>query len=373
MRIGIDARTLGELKTGIGYYTYTLVKEMAKRDYKIEFFLFSNKEILLDFELQNVHKIVDNKSKFKHKGTLWLLAETNRFIDEYKIDIFWGPCNVLPIIYKKNVKKVVTIHDLVCYKFPETMEKKNYYINRLLIPVSIRSADKIITISKSTEKDIIEIFKSKRVSTKLSVIYNPVNTMIVDEESEKKYFAKSNFDKNKYILYVGTIEPRKNVKILLDVCESLYKKTGLKIVLAGKMGWESEEVKSRIRNLSERGYLTYLGYIDEEEKAILMKNCFIFIFPSFYEGFGLPVVEALKYGAVVLVADTSSLKELVDEKALRFDWKDAKELEAKILYMYKDRNIYNLHKSICRKIASKFDNDTIVQQYIDLFYNLYQK
>ncbi|ADQ41907.1 glycosyl transferase group 1 [Caldicellulosiruptor acetigenus I77R1B] len=371
MRIGVDARALSEVKTGIGYYLYTLVREIAKEDKKLEFFLFSNKEIFLDYSLPNVNVVVDKKSKFNQKGTIWFLTSANRLIKEYAIDIFWGPCNVLPFIYNKKVKKLLTIHDLVFLKFPQTMEKRNYYINKVLIPFSIKSADKIVTISKSTENDLKALFK--HACNKVSVIYNPVNIEDIGAKEEEEYFLNKDFARKGYILYVGTIEPRKNIKILLDISEDIYIRTGLKVVLAGKMGWESEAVKQRVRDLSEKGFVKYLSYVNEKEKAILMRNCFVFVFPSFYEGFGLPVVEALKYGAVVLVSDASSLRELIDHQDLRFNPESSEQLKNKILQLFNEKNIYDFYRRMCNNMAEKFDNKKIIKQYLKLFYEMLGK
>ncbi|WAM33835.1 glycosyltransferase family 4 protein [Caldicellulosiruptor morganii] len=367
MNIGIDARPLNKIKTGIGFYLYNLLKELPAKCSNINFFLFSDREVYLDFDYPNVITIIDNNYKTL-KGTLWYMWRVYYLIKKYKIDMFWGTQNVLPIIRSKSVKKVLTVHDLVCYKYPQTMEKLNYFINRIFIPYSIKSADSIVAVSNSTKEDILRYFNIE--PEKICVIYNPVIVCDVDDIDEIEYLSKYDLEKNKYILYVGTIEPRKNVEILLKICEEIYAKTGMKTVLAGKMGWKSGKVIQSIKELSKKGCLKYLDYINDVEKNLLMKNCFVFVFPSFYEGFGLPVVEALKNGALVLVSDTSSLKELINVDELKFNPLDCTQLKKKIMNLYTNSKEYAELKKSCNELASKFDNEQVIEKYIELFYSL---
>lgn len=367
MNIGVDARPLGKIKTGIGFYLYNLLKELPEKCRDINFYLFSDREIYLDFNYPNVVTVIDNNYKFL-RGTLWFLQKANYLIKKYDINVFWGTQNILPFIRNKNVKKLLTVHDLVCYRYPQTMEKLNYLINRALIPHSIKSADKIIAVSNSTKEDILSYFKVD--PKKICVIYNPVIIPETGNIDEREYLLKFNLNKHKYILYVGTIEPRKNIEVLLKICEEIYNETGMLTVLAGKIGWKSEEIVQSIEKYSKTGCLKYLQYVSDQEKALLMKNCFIFVFPSFYEGFGLPVVEALKNGTLVLVSNTSSLNELMNIDELRFDPLDYKQLKEKIIYFYANKEAYIEYRRKCNELSLKFDNAQLIEKYIKLFYDL---
>ncbi|WPX08897.1 glycosyltransferase family 4 protein [Anaerocellum danielii] len=367
MNIGIDSRPLDKIKTGIGFYLYNLLKELPEKCSDINFFLFSDREICLDFNYPNVITVIDNNYKLL-KGTLWYIWRINYLIEKHGIDIFWGTQHVLPIIRNKSVKKVLTVHDLVCYKYPQTMEKLNYFINKIFIPHSIKSADKIVAVSNSTKEDILSYFNIE--PKKICVIYNTVIICDVDNIDEIEYLSKYGLEKNRYILYVGTIEPRKNTEILLKVCEEIYAKTGMPTVLAGKIGWKSNKVVQSIKEYSKKGCLKYLEYVNDVEKNLLMKNCFVFVFPSFYEGFGLPVVEALKNGALVLVSDTSSLKELINIDELRFNPLDCTQLSEKIINFYINNEAYTKFRKKCNELSSKFENKQVIEKYVKLFYNL---
>jgi len=367
MNIGVDARPLGKIKTGIGFYLYNLLKVLPEKCSDIKFFLFSDREICLDFNYPNVMTVIESDYKLL-KGTLWYMRRIDYLIKKYNIDVFWGTQNILPFIRNKNVKKVLTVHDLVYYRYPQTMEKLNYLINRVFIPPSIKSADKIIAVSNSTKEDILQYFKVN--PKKICVIYNAVIIPETDNICEREYLSKFNLDEHKYILYVGTIEPRKNIGVLLKICEEIYNETGMPTVLAGKIGWESKEVVQSIEKYSKTGCLKYLKYVSDQEKTLLMKNCFLFVFPSFYEGFGLPVVEALKNGALVLVSDTSSLKELVNIDELRFDPLDYKQLKEKIIYFYANKKAFIEYRRKCNELSLKFDNAQLIEKYVKLFYDL---
>ncbi|ADQ03646.1 glycosyl transferase group 1 [Caldicellulosiruptor owensensis OL] len=367
MNIGVDARPLGKIKTGIGFYLYNLLKVLPEKCNDINFFLFSDREICLDFNYPNVMTVIESDHKLL-KGTLWYMRRIDYLIKKYNIDVFWGTQNILPFIRNKNVKKVLTVHDLVYYRYPQTMEKLNYLINRVFIPPSIKSADKIIAVSNSTKEDILQYFKVN--PKKICVIYNAVIIPETDNICEREYLSKFNLDEHKYILYVGTIEPRKNIGVLLKICEEIYNETGMPTVLAGKIGWENKEIVQSIEKYSKTGFLKYLKYVNDQEKALLMKNCFLFVFPSFYEGFGLPVVEALKNGALVLVSDTSSLKELVNIDELRFDPLDYKQLKEKIIYFYANNEAYIEYRRKCNELSLKFDNAQLIEKYVKLFYDL---
>ncbi len=367
MNIGIDARPLSRTKAGIGYYVYNLLKELPKLCPQINFYLFSDKDIPIDFDYPNLKIIIDNKFKFL-KGTLWYIFRVDSLIKKYNIDIFWGTQHILPFIRNKEVIKILTIHDLVYYKYPQTMDKLNYIINKLLLPYSIKKADIIIAVSNSTKEDMLKIFNIPE--DKVKVIYNPVMIYEVKPMEEEEILTKFKLEKGKFILYVGTIEPRKNIDILLKISEEIFIKTGMQIVLGGKLGWNSTSIYKQIKEYSKRGYIKYLNYITDIEKAVLMKNCFLFVFPSLYEGFGLPVVEALKYGALVLVTDTSSLRELIEDEYLRVNPLDYQKFKEKILEFYINKNLYSEFKNLYGKISEKFNNEMFLNEYVNLFLKL---
>lgn len=356
MRIGIDARPLTSKKAGIGYYLEGLLKEIIKNDKENEYYLFSDREICFDIEAENLHKI---QAEGSIKKTLWYFMLLPKVLKKYKINLFWGTQHVLPLIKDKSLKKVLTIHDLVCYEYPETMSKYNKIINKLLLPYSVKSADEIIAVSNSTKEGILKNFESS-VGDKVSVIY---------EDVEIK--NEINFDidrkKDKYILFIGTIEPRKNITTLLDAYELIRDKIDIKLIIAGKLGWDSDKFKNSLKNNKYYEDIQYLDYISNEEKLNLLRKCTLFVFPSVYEGFGLPVLEAMRLGAIPIVSNVSSLDELIEPNFMKFDPRSKEEIFKTAINLLEDDKLYLEATKYIENRQKDFNWNLFSKEYINLF------
>lgn len=370
MNIGLDARILVTKKTGIGYYLNDLLINILENDRDNIYFLFSDRKVFFDIQkYKNVRIIEDCNSKI-FKKTLWYVFKVPRLIKKYKIDIFWGTQHVLPIGLNKNIKTVLTMHDLVCYEMPETMNTYNKIINRLLIPYSVKKADSIIAVSNSTKEGIIKYFNDID-KEKIRVIYESANVNLPDQHAEEKYLNDNKEIKSgKYLLYIGTIEPRKNIDSILNSFELIREKISTKLVICGKIGWKSEDFLTKIKDHKYSSDIIYKNYVTDEEKFILMKNSMLFIFPSFYEGFGLPVVEAMKCGTVPIISNSSSLDELIEIKELKFAPTDYKKLAEKIVDIYFNNELYTKAKEYCKKRVDFFDWNKFSKEYIEVFKNL---
>lgn len=359
MRIGIDARPLIEKKTGIGYYLKYLLENILENDKINEYILFSDREIFFDTKnYKNLKLVVDKESVYKK--TLWYLLSMKKMCKNYKVDVFWGTQHVLPLGLKK-VKTILTIHDLVAFDFKDTMNSYNKIINKLLIPRSIRKADRIIAVSNST-KERIKVNFSDLSSNKIHVIYEDVVVKRQYEAIEKSYLKDNGLKEKEFLMFLGTIEPRKNIKTLIKALDEINSNTSMKLVICGKYGWNCDEEKRLIEENKDK--IVFLDYITEEEKDYLMNKCFAFIFPSIYEGFGLPVLEAMRNNSVVLVADNTSLKEIVEYKTLRFNTLDEKDLANKVINLYKNPEIYKEAMNYCNKREKEFNWKDISSEYI---------
>lgn len=362
MKIGIDARPLIEKKTGIGYYLKYLLENILIEDKENEYILFSDREVYFDINLYNNVKIViDDKSRLKK--TLWYLFKIDKLCDFYDIDVFWGTQHVLPFGLKR-VKKVLTIHDLVAFDFKNTMHTYNMFINKLLIPRSVNKADKIIAVSNSTKERLLFHFKNK-CNNKIKVIYEDVNINREYDSIDKNYLSEHNLVEKKYLLFLGTIEPRKNIKTLIKALEIISKNSELKLVICGKYGWNCEEEKKLIQLNEDK--IIFLNYISDVEKDYLMNKAFAFVLPSIYEGFGLPILEAMRNGTISIVANNTSLKEIVDKDCLRFETMDYEDLAEKVLELYKNNNLYKNALDYCKKREKDFNWNNISKEYLKEF------
>lgn len=366
MRIAIDARPLTERKAGIGYFIDNLLRFMIKNDRKNEYYLFSDRKICFDYDAPNIHKIEDSESRLKK--TPWFLFRVTKLIKKYNIDAVWGTQHVLPFNVPKKVKKILTMHDVVFYEMPETMSTYNKILMRLLVPNSVKSADVIICVSNSTKEGVHKYLKRYTSDDKVKVIYSAADEINLTDEQEVDFYKRYEnmpFIKNKnYLLYVGTIEPRKNIGILLKAYEKIRGNSDLKLVLGGKIGWKCEDIMDAIKNHKYKEDIFYLDYVSNTDKNLLMKNAFAFIFPSLYEGFGIPVIEAMQLGTVTLASANSSLNELIEKNELKFDAKNSEELADKILNLHSNVEQYDDCRDYCVKRAKCFSWEKSSMEYI---------
>ncbi|MBU0731371.1 glycosyltransferase family 4 protein [Patescibacteria group bacterium] len=334
MRIGIDCRTilspnLGE-KAGVGHYTYYLVKNLIAIDKSNEYVLFFDHRApdTKEFEKKNVKIIKFPFSQYKKYmpyGYSHLIISA--VINREKIDLFHGPANTVSM----NVKApcVITIHDLAIYNHPSWFPSKQGFSTKYVVPKSVEKADKIIAVSESTKNNIIKLFKTD--TEKIDVIYEgfekvPRQARDKIEKIKKKFDTGDNF-----VFYVGTIEPRKNLDNLVKAFDRLmmtkYKKyQDFKLIIAGGKGWKFDDFFSAVKK-SKCGRVRYIDYVTHDEKIALMSSATAFVFPSLWEGFGLPVLEAMNLDTPVITSDVSSLPEVAGDAALLVNPKSVKSME----------------------------------------------
>jgi len=346
MRIGIDCRTilnpeLGEY-AGVGHYTYYLVKNLLKLDKKNEYVLYFDWRVwdTKEFEQKNVkikHFPFSQYKKFLPFAYSHLLITA--YLVKDGLTIFHSPANVLPLTYPK--KCVITIHDLAIYKDPSWFPSQ-IFSTKLLVPQSIRKADRIIAVSESTKKDLKQIFNVP--AKKIAVTYEGV---IVDKFPVKKKLDVMKKFKlpDHYILFVGTLERRKNLINLVRAYKKLItwdkKLERCPLILAGHESWKSEEIHDEVRELKLANLVRFLGYISHNEKIDLMKKACCFVNPSLYEGFGLTMVEAMALGTPVIASDISSMPEVVGKAAILVDPEKEYEIAAALKKLLNSKDLQN--------------------------------
>lgn len=334
MKIGIDARGLEKNKTGIGTYTCEIIKILNEIDKENEYILYSNREIILDVKLNNNWTIKKYKAPLGSFGLYYIIP---KMLKEDNIDVFWGVQHCLPKKNNitKNIKFIVTVHDLAIEKLKNVGSFKNTIVQKIFLKRSCKNADEIIAISEATKNDLISIFNIP--NDKINVIYNGVNlkeSNPLPTEKEQEILNKFNvLDKN-YIFFVSTIEPRKNIVTLIKAFEDIKEKEKdtLKLILSGGLGWKYKDVLTCISKSKYKDDILLTGYISKEEKNCLYKNNRCFVYPSLYEGFGLPILEAMSNHSVVVTSNVSSIPEVGGDVAIYYNnVKDYKELSETIL------------------------------------------
>lgn len=373
MRIGIDCRTIlnpekGEAG-GVGHYVYQLVRHLLKIDNKNEYILFFDHRIkkkkIKKFSQKNV-KIVFYPFFLYSKFVLAKIFNHlfDALIEKESLDVFHLPYIPSPP-RKLKVKTVATIHDLSLLKIPHCFSKKEVEVEKEELSFILPFIDRIITVSNSTKKDLIEIFNLP--PEKIRVIYHGLDKRFFDKSSseEIKKIKKKYKIKSDYVFFLSPIEIRKNTCRLVQSFEKvkeeikknpqrfsqILKNKNLQLVLAGKPGKAMGKLKNEIKKLSYKKDIILTGYVPPEDLNPLFDGAKVFLFPSLYEGFGLPVIEAMARGVPVITSNISSLPEIAGEgNAIFVDPYNVKEISNALIELLTNRE---LRKEIIEKAFKK--------------------
>ncbi len=321
MHITIIADTIDNQSAGVYTYTKNIIKNIPKDIY---FSFIHEKQNPFFKKLKKTHPntkdfIIPKKNiPFYNSYRKFFLIP--KLFKKLNPDIIFEPCHIGPFNTPKKSKKVVMIHDLTPILFPKFHIKKSTIVHQILLKKVLKQADLILTASERTKKDIL---KYSKTNSKITIIPLGISH---PNKKEKPTPVKQ----NPYFLYLGTIEPRKNISLLIDAFLELKKEHKIthKLILTGKIGWKSKKIIKKAK-ISPEIILT--NYINEKEKHNLYKNADIFIYPSIYEGFGLPPLEAMSYKIPVITSTGGSLKEIYGNYALQFDPQDKTKLKNHII------------------------------------------
>ena len=333
MKIGIYARGLTEKSGGVKVYITELSKSIIKNaSPKDELFIMhSSKNNIFD-KKTNLKEIL-----FKTKSKILADFITGpKLINKYGLDVVLFPKDVIPYFIK--AKKVVTIHDLAYYmpQFDAYKLFDTIYM-KFMIKSSCKRADAIISVSENTKKDIIEILKIDK--NKITPVHEGVDSkfkIIKDKNKLNSIKNKYNLDKE-FIFYAGSISPRKNIKRLIKAFESIQKKTDLDLVITGNKLWNNVEEMELIK---KNPRIKLLGFIPEEDLPTIYNLASIYVYPSLYEGFGLPILEAQASGCPIIASSASSLPEVAGKGgALFIDPYKEKEIAKAILKLDRDKSL----------------------------------
>lgn len=337
MRIGIDCRTIlnperGE-KAGIGHYTYYLVKHLLKVDKKNEYVLYFDYTYAEPTEFLNLPNVRIRHFPFgRYKrylpfgySHLLIAAELKRDL----LDVFHAPANIIPYGYKRP--SVVTVHDLAIYKHPEWFPEGQDFSKKVLVPSSMQRARKIIAVSQSTKQDVKKIFGVP--DSKVEVVYEGfVKEKRVTKQDMQQVQNRYKLAPN-YVFTIGVIEPRKNLPGLIKAFDAIVNSNWKKwkdwqLVIAGSKGWKYDATMRAIKDAKCGSCIRYIGYVSHEEKIALMSGAKVFAFPSLWEGFGLPVLEAMGLGTPVISSDISAIPEVAQGAALLVNPKKTSDIQA---------------------------------------------
>jgi glycosyltransferase involved in cell wall biosynthesis len=332
MRIVVDGRTIVGGRTGVGVYAERIVRSLLQIDQQNQYFLFLV-EPLADLRASNLTTVMIPGYNRAGLNRLWENVLVPRFASKNHIDLYFSPAYALPFFRPAKLPLVTAIHDLIGLLYPETFTPKMRLWQKIFIANAARVADRIITGSNATRADFLRLYPSAEKKT--SVIYHSIDEDFrpgSSPEEIRRVQEKYGLPR-KIVLYVGTVEPRKNVANLARAFARLPNsiKNEFTLVIAGKPGWFVDSIKTEISRLQLGEKVRYIGYVERKDLPTLYQLATLFVYPSLYEGFGFPPLEAMACGVPVLCSNTSSFPEVVGDAAIMVDPHDVgqmgKELE----------------------------------------------
>lgn len=352
MRVVINCCSFSKAHyTGIGRYTSNLVKSLTKIDRQNQYSLYTTRGFF------NIRKRISLKGagNFSIRWD-WLKKGVDGILKEG--DIYHAPSPEM--ITTRRAKVIVTVHDLIYQTYPQSHTRETVLSTGRQFESLIPSASKIICSSCNTLKDLHSYFSIDTAKT--CCIYQgidkenfyPMNDE--EKESSRRVLASQGIS-GPYILFVGTIEPRKNLKGVFHALASLKKKKTFqgKLVVIGMPGWKSEGIKGLVEELDIQRDVIFLGFVTNEELCHFYNLAEVFVFPSFYEGFGYPILEALACGTAVVTSNVSSCPEIASDAALTVDPHDSERMAAAIAQLMQDRGLKERLRQKALERAREFD------------------
>ncbi len=331
MRVAINAMSVRANYGGIGIYTKNLIEALAHIDKKNHYLLLLNVENYHDFRIprENFENLIV-WAPFR-KYYIWEQFCLPFILKKRKIDLIHGPRAVLPLLCR--IKSVVTIHDLAFLFRPDFMPFNPIRYWDIFVKRSVLKADHVIAVSENTKRDLVRSLSVP--ASKITVTYEGCNGnfKLISESRTLARISQKYGLPRRFILYVGTIEPRKNLNVLLFALEMLKRKHGIsaKLVMVGKKGWFYSDFFNTIYKLKLQDDITLLGYVQAEDLPYIYNLADVFVYPSKYEGFGLPLLEAMACGVPVISSNTSSIPEILGDAGSLFSPDDPGQLSESIL------------------------------------------
>ena len=321
MKIGIDISQI-VYGTGVSNYTKQLVEALLKIDRKNQYILFGS-SLRLNKKLTGFKKQLSQYKNVEFKITHYppfLLAFLWNKLHIFPIEKFLGEVDVFhssdwtqPPVRSQRTKKVTSVHDMIAYLFPSSSHPKIVSNQKRRLKIVKAEVDAIITDSETTKEDLVKFLEIPQ--EKVTVVYLASSVIFKPQDDDKvKEVLEKYKIKKPYILSVATWEPRKNIQKLVDVFEKIQKENpNLSLVLTGKHGWGQDP------SFKDNDRIVSTGFIPRDDLTALYSGCRVFVYPSLYEGFGLPILEAMACGTPVITSNNSSMTEIAKDAAILVD------------------------------------------------------
>jgi len=366
MNIGIDARLLERKITGIGRVLLMILKELPQIDSKNKYFSFSYDKLYFNDNFYTNIPTIKSFLPQKFFSPVWINFILPKYLKKNKIDLFFSINQLIPLVKIKGIKYILVLHD-VTHKVDKSFHSFIYrkYL-QFFTYFSIKSSDLIVTVSNYSKQDILKHYNVKE--KKIKVIYQaadkefcPMNISEQEKIELKKMFGSPEH----IVLYLGMIENRKNILGILKIADEIYvRNKSIKFLMIGKIGFGGNNL---LKEMLKRENIIYLKSVDDQLLKKLYNVSSVFLFPSYYEGFGFPPLEAMQSGLPVLASNNTSLKEIIDSGGILHNPDDYHSFTEDILKLLYDKDFYMKMRDKGIERAKKFNIDITVKELVNSF------
>ena len=366
MKIGFDAKRYFHNATGLGNYSRSLITILQKNNPKNQYFLFNlkvKKNYKIPDDLENVYE-VNPKGFWKNFKNIWRQIGIYFSIKKQNIDIFHGLSGELPWFMPKKVKKIVTIHDLIFVRYPHLYAYFDRKIHFYKFKFAAKNATIIIAISEQTKNDIVDFLKIN--PNKIKVIYQGCSEIFKQNYSQnQKNDLKEKLQlPEKFLLNVGTIETRKNVLNIVKAIQG----TSIPLVVVGKKTkYFTEEIAPFIQNNKLERQIIFVKDLTREELAILYQLATIFIYPSIFEGFGIPIIEAMYSKTPVITSNSGVFPEAGGPFSLYVDPYNVEEIKNTILNNWENEASLKDISEKSHEFVQKFNDEVLAENWSEVY------
>ncbi len=371
--IGIDIRNIGKKRTGDEAVFFNLVKNLAEIDSQNKYLLFTDitdtailRSIVVKLKIENNNnfEIISLKCPNKFVWNIWTLPN---YLRKNPVGIYLTQY-ITPFFVSKKVQVMTIIHDISFKVYPEFIKFSDLFFLKILIPLSLGRADKIIGVSRFTAEELKKYYPASQ--NKVAWIHNAVSEDFLrqDISPEKILAAKKKYHlPDEYILYIGTLQPRKNLPVLIEAYAKIKNAVSAKLAIAGGRGHNLDpRIDKTVSELNLKKDVFFPGFINEKDKAAIMKGARVFCFPSLYEGFGIPILEAMSVGTPVIASNIAPHREIAGDAVRFFEPKNPGDLADQIQELLNDDNLMEILAQKGRLQAQNFSWKKTARNMIDI-------
>jgi glycosyltransferase involved in cell wall biosynthesis len=366
LKIGIIYGGISEQKTGMGHYLHQVMLAMKRLAPDHRYVLIDHRRHPIPFRDQFENVIID-LPRHPLGITRWMLWEVSKTLHQF--DVVFSPGLYGPFRIPQGVASVMVVHDLTHYLFPRffSFNPVQKVLDRLAFPAMVGRYDHILAVSEATRNDLASLFKVP--DERITVAYHGAEEAFQPrtEDEEQGKFLKTKGLKKPFILFLGTLEPRKNIATLLRAFEGIMNQIPHDLVLVGQRGWKSEPIFKEMERPEIKQRVHWVGYVSDPERVFFYQAADFLVYPSWYEGFGMPLLEAMQCGCPVITSKVSAMPEVVGEAGIVIDPSQTEDLKKAMLRLIHEPGRAEKMKQAGLEQAKKFSWEISARKTLEVF------